>query len=198
MTIPISLCPSRRNNTTYPNAYGYIYYNPNGGSTVCPTFARTDYAGCAGDANADELYGGPTSLAQGDDPAYGWPSTTAFTGIFYQRSQIKIADITKGTSNQLMLGEKYLNPNNYTSGTDGSDNECMYTGMNNDVLRCTFNPPMQDRAGVSDTLRFGSPHPSGCLFVLGDGSVRSISYSVDATMFKAAGHRQSPIVISLN
>ncbi len=196
-TVPIMICPSRRDNSTYPNAGNYTYVNM---TAVSPRFARTDYAGCAGDANLDEVNGGPDSYAQGDDPNY-WAGRSGtdsqFTGVFFAHSQRKIADITKGTSNQVMIGEKYLNPASYVTGTDGGDNECYFVGFDNDISRCTFSPPLQDKMGLGDTFRFGSPHPGGCNIVLGDGSVRTITYAVDPTTWKNMGHIQTNAVISL-
>lgn len=199
VTVPIMICPSRRANQPYPNPGGFTYINLP--APASPTFARSDYAGCSGDNNANEVNGGPSSFAQGDDPAY-WSGRAGtdnqFTGIFFAHSQRKISDITKGTSNQVMIGEKYLNPNNYATGSDGGDNECYFTGMNNDVVRTTFYPPLQDKVGLGDTFRFGSQHPSGVNIVLGDGSVRAINYTIDPTVWKNLGHCQSPAVISLN
>ena len=192
------MCPSRRPVQAYPNPNGYTYYN----APVAPaTFARTDYAASCG-TNGNEIFPGPGSLAQGDNPTFwtygdGASATNAnsFNGIFYTRSSIRIQDITKGSSNQIMIGEKYLNPSNYTSGQDGSDNECMFTGLNNDVYRVTSGPPIQDKAGLGDTSRFGSVHPNGCNFILADGSVRNIRYTVDSSMFRELGDIRSRATI---
>ena len=67
----------------------------------------------------------------------------------------------KGTTNQLMLGEKYLNPVNYATGNDPSDNESMFVGMDNDLYRCTYRAPMQDLRLLQDTFAFGSAHIGG-------------------------------------
>jgi hypothetical protein len=155
--------------------------------------------------NTDEVFGGPPDLATGDPDSYwtsgsGATATNAntFNGICYTRSQVKLTDIIKGSSNQVMVGEKYLNSNNYTNGSDPGDNECMFTGLNNDVCRNTFNPPIQDKPGLTDTQRFGSQHPAGVNVVLGDGSVRTINYSVSTTTFRPMGDIRSTAVISLN
>ncbi len=190
-SLSIFNCPSRRQPIPYPSAFGYTYQNAPG--VVLPTFGRTDYAGTSSSTGQNEIDAGGADFAAGDAAA-----PVLWDGVFGRKSEIKITDITKGTSNQLMVGEKYLNPNNYTSGTDGGDNECMYTGLNNDVYRTTANPPLQDRPGLGDTFRFGSVHIGGINVVQADGSVRSINYSVTPAVFREFGNIRSSVPISLN
>jgi hypothetical protein len=49
---------------------------------------------------------------------------------------------------------------------------------------------MQDLAGVDYTWRFGSAHPSGFQMALADGSVRSISYSIEETIHRRLADRR--------
>jgi prepilin-type N-terminal cleavage/methylation domain-containing protein len=197
--VSVFICPSRRAATPYTG--GLTYRN----ADTVSLFGRTDYAACVSSNNTNEIFDGPPDLATGDKDSYwasGTPAnatnSTTFNGICYTRSQVRLTDITKGTSNQLMVGEKYLNPTDYTTGKDFGDNECMFTGLNNDVCRCTFDPPLKDAPGVANTLRFGSQHPTGVNVVLGDGSVRSISYSISSNVFRPLGDIRSPVVINLN
>ena len=46
--------------------------------------------------------------------------------------------------------------------------------------------------------RFGSAHPSGCNFVLGDGSVRHIRYTIDPVTFMRACKRDDGQTVDLN
>jgi hypothetical protein len=48
-----------------------------------------------------------------------------------------LTDITHGTSNTFLIGEKYLNPDAYTTGLDFADNENLDAGFDNDNSRCT-------------------------------------------------------------
>jgi prepilin-type N-terminal cleavage/methylation domain-containing protein/prepilin-type processing-associated H-X9-DG protein len=187
VAIPRALfnCPSRRTGGPYPAHSNFRNF---GGHAVTRC-ARGDYAACAGDQVADEIYGGPLSLEQGDDPAYPWPSTARFTGVVFQRSTVRLVNITNGTSNTFLAGEKYLNPDHYANGRDGGDNENLYVGFDNDVSRETQYPPHQDRAGVTDPYVFGSAHPSGVNMVHCDGSVEHISFSVEPAVFRRAGNR---------
>ena len=73
-------------------------------------------------------------------------------------STVRKDDVTAGLSCTLLLGEKYIDANQYTTGENG-DNENEYAGFDDDNGRCTqisdssgnpvYLPPMQDRAGRS-------------------------------------------------
>ncbi len=209
--VPTLLCPTRRINPTQPINTSY-----KNGSALTKT-GRTDYALCVSSTGTVEVFAGPGTTTEGDDA--GWWSNPAnptsnpgfavkatnpavFDGMAYCRSQVRVADVTKGTSQQLMLGEKYLNASLYyaaggASGSDPADNECMYTGLNNDTCRSTDAIPKQDKMNTTDTTHFGSAHPSGCVFVLGDGSVRVIPYAVDLATFKPLGSINSTTAVTL-
>jgi prepilin-type N-terminal cleavage/methylation domain-containing protein len=201
--IKLFMCPSRRNVQAYVNSGNYGYVNAPTASSM-PVFAKTDYAACCGSNNANEYNGGPPDLATGDKDSWwinsngaaNYPST--FTGIIYPRSQIRMAELTRGTSNFIMIGEKYLNPSNYTTGADPSDNESMYVGFDNDLSRTTFYAPMQDLKGYQNTFQFGSAHIGGLQIGLADGSVRTISYSVDPKVWTPYGNRNSTATNSFN
>jgi prepilin-type processing-associated H-X9-DG protein len=210
--IPMQNCPSRRASMLFTNA-GTSYFNcaKTGGSPpdAPKTLARSDYAcniGYAFDprkatpldvSNADEIGTGPTSLAQGDDPKF-WASgdyARKFCGVIYERSQTRITDITNGTSNTYMLGEKYLTPTNYFNGQDPADNETMYIGTDNDIERVTFSPeysttPLQDKANYSNTQIFGSAHVGGCNMLYCDGRVEVVNYNIDQAVHTRAGDRR--------
>jgi hypothetical protein len=116
--------------------------------------------------------------------------------------------ITDGTTNTYLFGEKHHNPDLYLNGYAGNDDQSMYNGHDQDNLRSTYVvnvdgrldgwPPLQDRAGLSMTYSFGSVHPSGWHAVMCDGSVRSITYSVDAKVHRWMGNRQDGNAIDSN
>jgi prepilin-type N-terminal cleavage/methylation domain-containing protein len=186
---PVALlnCPSRRSGGPWIHAWGAQYHE------VLPINvdkdARGDYAACTGDQNRDEIYWGPSSYADGDNPSYSWPATIE-TGVVYQRSEVRFTDVVKGHGNVCMVGEKYMDPNRYRSGTSGADNENMYTGYDNDNCRCTYSVPLQDRAGYNDTMRFGSAHRFNTQMLYMDGGVRNVSYQIDPAVWRASGSRQ--------
>ena len=179
-------CPSRRTGGPYPG--GTTAYFNFGGFTATP-LARTDYAACSGDQAPDEIYPGPSSLAQGDSPSYNWPSAAAFTGVIFQRSDIPLRDVWNGTSNTFLAGEKYLNPNAYDNGSDPADNENMYVGFDNDISRSTDFPPQKDTPGYGNTFIFGSAHTGGLNMLHCDGSVVFINFGVEPAVFQRAGNR---------
>jgi prepilin-type N-terminal cleavage/methylation domain-containing protein len=183
--LPITNCPSRRNGGPYPGNSNYFNY----GGINSTLQARADYAACSGNMAPDEIFGGPSSLAQGDSPGYGWPNTIGFTGIMFQRSALRMTDIQRGTSNTFMIGEKYLNPQSYINGSDGGDNECMYVGFDNDISRSSDYPPMRDTIGVGNTFAFGSAHTAGFNMGMCDGSVQFITFDIGMATYLQMGSR---------
>lgn len=190
--VPGYYCPSRRPAKAYKDGQSYTDTNN------IDVAGRTDYAMNCGDHNSNEINPGPGSLTTGDDPAHTWPDTKHLTGVSFMRSVVTIAQIRDGTTNTFMIGEKYLCPDHYETGSDPSDNENMYVGYDNDNFRSTYrdanNPqnswlPLRDRPGFISTYRFGSAHSGGLNFVMCDGSVQSVSYTIDSLVYKHLGNR---------
>jgi prepilin-type processing-associated H-X9-DG protein len=104
-----------------------------------------------------------------------------------------MAQIVDGTSNTIAVGEKRLRPASYYSG-DWHDDRGWTDGWDPDTMRSTaiagawnyrFGPDTDldgsNPAGCHDQcgFDFGSAHPGGVNFLLADGSVRLISYTID-------------------
>ena len=111
-----------------------------------------------------------------------------------------MAMVSDGTSCTYMVGEKYLSPDSYATGLDPADNECIYSGTDNDILRTTYTrtsqrTPMLDTPGYPDPSRFGSAHANGCQMAFCDGSVQMISYTIDAETHRRLGDRQDGLPI---
>src|SRR4029077_3941408 len=104
------------------------------------------------------------------------------------------SDITRGLSNTFLLGERYLNPNDYFTGNDAGDNEAMYVGCDNDNSRQTSDRPMKDTPGFVDTQRFGSAHAAGLNMLLCDGSVHFINYDITLENWRPMGNRFSTAI----
>jgi prepilin-type N-terminal cleavage/methylation domain-containing protein len=190
-------CPSRRPAITYPmypQHWNTIYIN---------VASRTDYAACAGDADWSEPYPPqfpePTSFAEGESPDFAWgPLDRLYNGVSYERSEITVAEVSDGTSNTYMVGEKYLNPDHYVTGQDPCDDWSMYSGHQDDNYRVTHHnwPPLRDTPGVTNRCSFGSNHPGTWQVVLCDGSVRGISFSIDKEVHRRLGNRKDGLPVS--
>ena len=118
-------------------------------------------------------------------------------GVVRQYTPVQIADITDGLSNTLMVSEKRLNWRYL--GLPQSNDYIGYTaGWENDVVRSTEEQPRPDYNGEDDGRDdiFGSSHPGRINAVFADGSVNSISYSVNPTVFSYLGNRSDGQVIS--
>jgi prepilin-type N-terminal cleavage/methylation domain-containing protein/prepilin-type processing-associated H-X9-DG protein len=216
-------CPTRRQTIAYAVVWswppGFVngHHTPVGADPV-KTCARGDYAACAGDQPQAWDLLGPGSLAQAISMTKSntWPNVSrpgggtyphvsdVATGTSFLRSRVTIVDITDGTSNTYMLGEKYLTPDNYYNGADAADNETLFVGYDNDNHRTTYytpsspgsaQTPMQDRPGLADMYRFGSAHATGCNMAFCDGSVRAASYSIDPETHRRLGNRKDGLPV---
>lgn len=194
-SVSIFNCPSRRTGGPYPvqpwTSNYQVGINRTGETKtlIMTRMARSDYAANAGSQPFNEIFAGPPSLAEGDNPNYRWPSTAACSGIFFQRSAVSLSQITRGASNTFLAGERYIDASHYADGIDIGDNEGMYVGFDNDGYRVTVEPPRRDRAGFTHPELFGSPHPAGVSMLYCDGGVRLVNYDIEPGIFFQAGQR---------
>jgi prepilin-type N-terminal cleavage/methylation domain-containing protein len=220
--VPMFYCPTRRRAMAYPFSGAVMakIYNANTPSVV----GRSDYA-----ANSGDVWTEPESQPGGWPASYGPNTVTdvenpdgtettkariafaasakASTGLVYCGSLTKMSDITDGTSNTYLLGEKYLNPDMYQTGGDGSDNETCYTGDNQDIQRWSsyrypvvnpttdWWPPHQDTPGIQNGYWFGSAHASGFQMSFCDGSVRVMNYSIDNETHRRLCNRKDGLTV---
>jgi prepilin-type N-terminal cleavage/methylation domain-containing protein len=96
----------------------------------------------------------------------------------------KLTEITDGTTNCPLLGEKAMDTRSYNTGTWYYD-EPAFSGGTDGVSRQgtgLFPDQTSDQAGTTFfTGNWGSAHPGVTQFVLGDGSVRGVRYAVTST-----------------
>jgi prepilin-type N-terminal cleavage/methylation domain-containing protein/prepilin-type processing-associated H-X9-DG protein len=217
--IPLFVCPTRREAITFPldsRNDGYLAYNLRACKTPTCNLGRSDYAvnggnivGSSGAAGEDV---GPSTYAAAAtfDWAFDQNGATKYSlnGISYQRSEIRLAQITDGTSNTAMVGERFLNADAYNNGKDPADDQNIFVGHDRDTTRYTaigrdvngvpvvpvlaalLRPPLPDRPGYEgDGRSFGSAHSTGLNVVYCDGSVRFSSFDVDPEAWRLFGGR---------
>ena len=192
-------CPSRREARLYPVDSFAWNRNPNFTDRLS-VVARTDYAANGGDG-VSGLFGsgwsdGPANFEQGDS-TFQWPSLSRHNGITANRSEVGIAKITDGTSKTYLVGEKYLNPDSYFDGTDWGDNHNLFSGDDMEIVRFggRESPLARDQPGFVLFFGFGSAHPNGALMSMCDGSVRSLSYSMDLEIHRRMANRRDGLSI---
>jgi prepilin-type N-terminal cleavage/methylation domain-containing protein len=169
----------QRNHTTH-------YYGVMGPSSRANpsnvTYGGRTYTYVVGSPTSNGAYATDGVLGQYRDNS-GSVTTKFFT---------RIRDVTDGTTNTLMVGELSMmipsgQANHYRSWVRGNNggsgatknvtypiNSTFYTGGNN------FND-----------ISFGSNHPGGCQFTMGDGSVQFLNESINLNVYKALASRAS-------
>jgi prepilin-type N-terminal cleavage/methylation domain-containing protein len=203
MTIPLNVlyCPTRRAAKPYPYlaliaTAGEGIFNADGVPSIV---GRSDYAANLGTGIvAWSPATGPKTIEEAEtDPKNQFASIAEkANGVVFTGSMVRMADITDGTSNTYLLGEKCLDPANYENGIDDGDNEQALMGADIDILRITATNrfPMQD--ALDPTMRnrlfyrFGSAHASAFHMAFCDGSVRPIAYEIDPPVHQDLGNRK--------
>jgi hypothetical protein len=230
---PVALfnCPTRRAAKVYPVAPYEVSLNVAQYGQVDGA-SRCDYAMNAGTyfthdggVGFNQYDYGPATLAQGLDPNYSWGDLTfrgasitsseplgplGADGISYKRSTIPIKEIPDGLSHTYLVGEKYLNPDDYSTGLDWADNEGLFMGFGNDTSRAAgwepppvghgpgYIPPMRDRRGYGQYEAFGSAHTSVWNAVFCDGAVHAISYDIEPRMHSYLANRRDKQTVPSN
>jgi hypothetical protein len=211
--VPAFICPSRRAAIAYPvvrnggMATGQINCIDDGTCLV----ARSDYQANSGSLK-EVKSAVPSNYADFDSGTFTFTfkhgdtsSIKRWNGITHQVSQVRITQIEDGVSNTYFVGEKYLDPNSYATGGDQADDQSLFTGFDRDMNGYTgrgrtvtdemYWAPLQDRPGVPLSFNFGSAHTSTFQMVQCDGSVKSISYSVEPEIHRRLGGRDDALLI---
>ncbi len=125
---------------------------------------------------------------------------------------VNLKNITDGTSKTLLIGEKKMNIAFCTVEPQADDNEGYVAGFQDDIVRfgaatSPYGPivPNPDFAGpqygviawIPHTFQFGSSHPGVCQFVLCDGSVQTIGFTIDPTAFQYWAVRNDGLSVQL-
>ena len=96
---------------------------------------------------------------------------------------LSLTDISDGTSNTLLVGEKAMDPQRYDTGGWWFD-EPIFTGGSDGTGRRGTIILSDIEAGRTGAFpwNWGSPHVAGAQFVFADGAVRSIPFGTDGSV----------------
>lgn len=155
-----------------------VYYVPaRRSAALYGGYAQIDYAGCAGTGDNGAVVEGPVAY-------------------------LRLVDITDGTSNTVLVGEKRLNPLMFGRSAD-DDKSYARAGWGDDfeTRRLGNVQPARDDPVAGDptpSRAFGSPLCSGFNCVFADGSVRHVRYDIDLLTWQRACVRNDGEVLLLN
>jgi prepilin-type N-terminal cleavage/methylation domain-containing protein/prepilin-type processing-associated H-X9-DG protein len=202
-SVAIFNCPSRRSSAPIPFRDDcQSCRNPIGVTQPLAQSAKCDYAINAGDGSPDLTninswplnYWGPENVLQVSNAIRNgsWPKPPQdWSGISWFAQSVRLGEISDGTSNTFLMGEKYVRRDAYYDSGDWGDNEPLFGGFNNDNHRGThpYWPILKDATKKQSIGSFGSSHNGGVNFVLTDGSVTHVSYSIDSNIYRLLGNR---------
>ena len=184
--ISVMYCPTRRPVGVRRRTVGGSLNNSGSG------LATSDYAGCLG-----------TMFSSGSTRPLPDPSVD---GLIVRTFAVQVtpARAYDGLTNTILLGERQMNPLRLSGdAATGSqipidDNDTYYDSGWGDweAVRGGDLPPSPDlqhpsikNSTATASQVFGSSHPGGCGLVMGDGSVRWVSFGVDRDTFRLAACR---------
>jgi prepilin-type N-terminal cleavage/methylation domain-containing protein/prepilin-type processing-associated H-X9-DG protein len=106
--------------------------------------------------------------------------------------------VTDGTSNTIMVGEKYIAVTRYTQDDYGS--EPIGRGHGWAVDRRAQALPLPDSANLTENAneRLGSAHSGSCGFVFADGSVKFLRYDMDLATYRNLAVRNDGNVVTID
>ncbi len=180
--LPIFRCPSDGQMPDQINGRNLF------GRVLLPSQATSNYVGNFGktptpdNGGLTDLFNPPINLAQQGE------------GVLFKNSHVRFAEITDGTSNTILVGErKYpTSPNIY--GNPMLGDPLLYgTDINfgTDVCSTTGWPMNSNHSAV-----FSSRHTSGVQFVFADGSVHFIHDGIEPVTYQALATRAGGEVFS--
>jgi prepilin-type N-terminal cleavage/methylation domain-containing protein len=222
MPMPIISCVSRRG---APKPHAFVHSGCFAEFERPAFISAMDYAGNAGSINravhgiATNASGG--GLSANGFPAFRLPQAEReeawirsggypihvpgvndgrrINGVIGILGRVRHDDVPDGASNTLLAAERRMWPEGYE--TSYCENDQGWTvGFDWDNVRWTEQQPQPDFTippGVNPGCQgmFGSAHPTGFGAVFCDGAVRTFSYSIDLTVFRALGSRNANDIV---
>jgi type II secretory pathway pseudopilin PulG len=206
--VPGYLCPSRRG----------------AGAISSSNCALNDYASTAPTKNASGYCNGgtgPDCDTHGMMHQWGEQNGGNVQGVIKAGkwdaagSGNRMASISDGTSNTIMVGEKFVPTRRYANGGRWGD-QAGWTVQGMNTVRTTATKTVsggtvvpnplpdnsRDTTAIPDLTDwqgqalFGSAHPAGMQAVFADGSVRLVKFGVDPKTFNALGNINDGLVVN--
>jgi type II secretory pathway pseudopilin PulG len=214
---PVSIfyCPSRSSPSATPNVGPRVtmpdfdegelfWYN----AMEPTTLARTDYVANIGDKFVYWGSGPIPPRAEANEGFFEFSDREGevaklqdVTGVVVQRHSFTMAHIRDGTTKTYFVGEKFIPPSAYLTGTNLNDDQSCWNGDDLDLLATTELAPLRDRPTIGTErgrygLRFGSAHVDGLNMVLCGGSVQFVSYDIDPEIHRQLGNRRDSLPVT--
>jgi prepilin-type N-terminal cleavage/methylation domain-containing protein len=169
--------------------------------------AKANYVGCGG------WYGGSannnTTTFAGDKQrangmlTFSWDNNRTYV--------VTMAEVSDGLSNTLMVGE-YTQGGNVSPTNINSHNYGTWIGGNSQTSGCCDGNQvgatiryadtvcfLNRRTGTQANVSFGSQHPGGALFTMGDASVQFLSSTMDMrNVYSRLSSRNDGLVVTVN
>ena len=145
-------------------------------------FAPSSYAGCHHDSEA--------------------PIDEDNSGLLFLNSRVRFSDIYDGSSNTILIGELLARSIGFGWMSGTRETLRNTSSINRDLdgsqpnMRRGQQPPELE-PGSLQVGGFGSNHPGGANFGLGDGSVRFLSETIDPDLLRQLGDRADGEVMKL-
>ena len=173
-----------------------------------PIGAGNDYAACFG----SYVFPNYTVVTTYNVTDSSFPPTSQYNGVSFMRSEVTVADVSDGTSNTYLIGEKIVEVDAYDapvidcggdcdpaiSGFDGQNYRGYYPGCDRpyDAPNARW-PPISPgricRATLADIF-LAAPHGEIFNMAMCDGSVHPISYEINLTVHARLGEsRRRPV-----
>lgn len=202
--VPSFLCPSDSDERDpYP---GPFPDDPTG--TFVAQWPTTNYEGIMGSCTISEK-----TLESGSPRTSPWPHCGRYCtdGVMVPFASMAIRDITDGTSNTLMVGERTYQKRSWLKGayhTFDRDTKVCVSAAKNVAWPINAQPAKigyyvadpkapggSTKNKLFNDLWFGSRHTGGAIFLLADGSVRFISENLDFGLYQSLATRNGGEVL---
>jgi prepilin-type N-terminal cleavage/methylation domain-containing protein/prepilin-type processing-associated H-X9-DG protein len=185
-SIKLYYCPSRRSPSNKPHTNDYAFPT---WRAVGDTSGGTSPWGCwdfHDDNTNPPCFHSGIIVRGGSGPWAGHQG-----GGNVQFSPARMAEVTDGLSNTLLIAEKWIHPQYYSvPPPDYEWTDSGYLGgfAHWTTMRCSMGGPHPDAQGDYANLHywqmFGSPHPGGINAAFGDGAVHAISFNIPNGVFQ--------------